>query len=172
MFGVALLGIVHGQITINFQRQCIHSLISNYDTPLLIVKTVSRNRTSLTSHLIQATIIVFYNLNHATLLLLQVAEHRNDPAPRSASPMVETAGWAHWLFGSFQRRLVRRVRSLASHPSSDAERFALPACGRAWIMLGSRKNSKREKCSKKPQNPTRQVHALLGNHDAYQNAGY
>ena len=28
-------------------------------------------------------------------------------------------------------------------------------------MLGSRKNSKPEKCSKMPQNPTRQVHALL-----------
>jgi hypothetical protein len=30
-------------------------------------------------------------------------------------------------------------------------------------MFGSRKNSKREKCLKMPQNPTRQVHALLGN---------
>ena len=29
-------------------------------------------------------------------------------------------------------------------------------------MFGSRKNSKREKCSKMPQNPTRRVHALLG----------
>jgi hypothetical protein len=29
-------------------------------------------------------------------------------------------------------------------------------------MFGSRKNPKREKCSKMPQNPTRQVHALLG----------
>jgi hypothetical protein len=29
-------------------------------------------------------------------------------------------------------------------------------------MFGSRKNSKPEKCSKMPQNPTRQVHALLG----------
>jgi hypothetical protein len=27
------------------------------------------------------------------------------------------------------------------------ERFALPACGRAWILLGSRKNPKPEKCS-------------------------
>jgi hypothetical protein len=42
-----------------------------------------------------------------------------------------------------------------------SQRFALPACGRAWILLGSRKNSKRGKCSKMPQNPTRQVHALL-----------
>jgi len=30
-------------------------------------------------------------------------------------------------------------------------------------MLGSRKNPKPEKCLKMPQNPTRQVHALLGN---------
>jgi hypothetical protein len=43
-----------------------------------------------------------------------------------------------------------------------SQRFALPACGRAWIRFGSRKNSKRGKCSKMPQNPTRQVHALLG----------
>ena len=43
-----------------------------------------------------------------------------------------------------------------------AQRFALPACGRAWTMLGSRKNSKPEKCLKMPQNPTRQVHAVLG----------
>ena len=28
-------------------------------------------------------------------------------------------------------------------------------------MFGSRENSKPEKCSKMPQNPTRQVHALL-----------
>jgi hypothetical protein len=39
-------------------------------------------------------------------------------------------------------------------------------------MLGSRKNSKREKYSKMPQNPTRQVHALLGNLPANQNDGY
>ena len=45
--------------------------------------------------------------------------------------------------------------------TSAAERLALPACGRAWILLGSRKNSKRGKCPKMPQNPTRQVHALL-----------
>jgi hypothetical protein len=42
-----------------------------------------------------------------------------------------------------------------------SQRFALPACGRAWIRFGSRKNSKRGKCLKMPQNPTRQVHALL-----------
>ena len=29
----------------------------------------------------------------------------------------------------------------------SAQRFALPACGRAWTMLGSRKNPKPEKCS-------------------------
>jgi hypothetical protein len=35
-------------------------------------------------------------------------------------------------------------------------------CGRAGILLVSRKNSKPENCLKMPQNPTRQVHALLG----------
>jgi len=34
--------------------------------------------------------------------------------------------------------------------------------GGRGFCLGSRKNSKRGKCSKMPQNPTRQVHALLG----------
>jgi hypothetical protein len=43
-----------------------------------------------------------------------------------------------------------------------AQRFALLALGRAWTMLGSRKNSKPEKCLKMPQNPQRPVHALLG----------
>ena len=43
----------------------------------------------------------------------------------------------------------------------STQRFALLALGRAWTLLGSRKNSKRGKCSKMPQNPTRQVHALL-----------
>jgi hypothetical protein len=43
-----------------------------------------------------------------------------------------------------------------------AQRFALLALGRAWILFGSRKNSKPEKCSKMPQNPQRPVHALLG----------
>jgi len=42
------------------------------------------------------------------------------------------------------------------------QRFALPACGRAWILFGSRKSPKPEKCLKMPQNPTRQVHALFG----------
>ena len=41
------------------------------------------------------------------------------------------------------------------------ERLALPACGWAWILFGSRKNPTPEKCLKMPQNPTRQVHALL-----------
>jgi hypothetical protein len=35
------------------------------------------------------------------------------------------------------------------------------AVGRAWILFGSRKNSKPEKCSKMPQNPHRPLHALL-----------
>jgi hypothetical protein len=42
-----------------------------------------------------------------------------------------------------------------------AQRFALPASGRAGKMPESRKNSKPEKCSKMPQNPTCRVHALL-----------
>ena len=50
---------------------------------------------------------------------------------------------------------------LHAFSSAAAQRLALPACGRAWILLGSRKNPKREKCLKMPQNPTRQVHALL-----------
>ena len=45
---------------------------------------------------------------------------------------------------------------------TSAQRIALPACGRAGILLGNRKNSKPEKCLKMRQNPTRQVHALLG----------
>src|SRR6266542_7110862 len=43
-----------------------------------------------------------------------------------------------------------------------AQRFALLALGRAWIMFGSRKNTKPEKCLKMPQNPQRPVHAVLG----------
>ena len=43
-----------------------------------------------------------------------------------------------------------------------AQRFALPACGRAGIRFGSRKNSKPENYLKKAANPTRRVHALLG----------
>jgi len=43
-----------------------------------------------------------------------------------------------------------------------AQRFALADFGRAGIMFKGRKNSKPEKCLKMPQNPTRQVHALLG----------
>jgi hypothetical protein len=31
-----------------------------------------------------------------------------------------------------------------------------------WILFGSRKNPKPEKCLKMPPNSTRQVHALLG----------
>jgi hypothetical protein len=44
----------------------------------------------------------------------------------------------------------------------SAQRFALPACGRAEILFGSRKKPKPEKCLKMPPNPTSQVHALLG----------
>jgi len=33
--------------------------------------------------------------------------------------------------------------------------------GERGLFLGAGKNSKREKCLKMPQNPTRQVHALL-----------
>jgi hypothetical protein len=36
------------------------------------------------------------------------------------------------------------------------------ALGRAWILFGSRKNSKPEKYLKTAQNPQRPVHALLG----------
>jgi len=43
-----------------------------------------------------------------------------------------------------------------------AERFALLALGRAWTLLGSKKNSKQEKSLKMRQNPQRPVHALLG----------
>jgi hypothetical protein len=51
-----------------------------------------------------------------------------------------------------------------------AEQIAVPACGQAWILLGSRKNPKpaspgglsREKCLKMPQNLTPQMRALLG----------
>jgi hypothetical protein len=43
-----------------------------------------------------------------------------------------------------------------------SQRFALGACGRDWIRLGSRKSPKPENYSKKPQNPTSPLHALLG----------
>jgi len=42
-----------------------------------------------------------------------------------------------------------------------AQRFALPASGRAEILFESRENSKPENYRKKPQNPTCRVHALL-----------
>jgi hypothetical protein len=60
------------------------------------------------------------------------------------------------------KRNLRIKDGFAFGFGSAPQRFALPACGRAWIRFGSRKNSKREKYSKMPQNPTRQVHALLG----------
>ena len=37
--------------------------------------------------------------------------------------------------------------------------------GGVWILFGSRKMLRLEKCLKMPQNPTRQVHALLGSFD-------
>jgi len=42
------------------------------------------------------------------------------------------------------------------------QRLALLALGRAWILFGSRENSKPENYRKMPQNPQRPVHALLG----------
>jgi hypothetical protein len=42
------------------------------------------------------------------------------------------------------------------------QRLALAAGGRAGIRLGSRKNSKPEKCQKTAQSPTSPLHALLG----------
>jgi hypothetical protein len=36
------------------------------------------------------------------------------------------------------------------------------ALGRAWILFGSKKNPKTEKCSKSRTVPQRPVHALLG----------
>jgi|CXWL01.1.fsa_nt_gi hypothetical protein len=51
--------------------------------------------------------------------------------------------------------------------SEAAERFALPASGRAGKMPESRKNSKPEKCLKNAQNPTCRVHALLGAFEFY-----
>jgi hypothetical protein len=48
------------------------------------------------------------------------------------------------------------------YSGTAAERFALLALGGAWILFGSRENSKRGKCLKMPQNPQRPVHALLG----------
>jgi hypothetical protein len=47
------------------------------------------------------------------------------------------------------------IRSLQSFAIQTLDR-------RSKLLLGSRKNSKPEKYSKMPQNPTRQVHALLG----------
>jgi hypothetical protein len=43
-------------------------------------------------------------------------------------------------------------------PRRSAQRLALPAGGRLWILLGSRKNSKSEKWLKMSQNPARPVH--------------
>ena len=40
----------------------------------------------------------------------------------------------------------------------QSQQLAFLASGRAWTLLGSRENSKRGKCSKMPQNPTRHGH--------------
>ncbi len=52
-------------------------------------------------------------------------------------------------------------------------RFALPALGRVWTLLGRRKKTKLHfaKCSLIGQTSTNQVHALLGNLPTYQNDG-
>jgi len=42
-----------------------------------------------------------------------------------------------------------------------ANGLSYPRVGGVWTRSEGRKNSKTEKCSKMPQNPTRQVHALL-----------
>ena len=55
-----------------------------------------------------------------------------------------------------------RSRGQPTKNSQAAQRFALLALGRAWTLLGSRKNSKPEKCSTRsvPQNPQRPVHPI------------
>jgi len=57
-------------------------------------------------------------------------------------------------------KLFNNFKSCTYVPA--AQRIALLALGRAWTLLGSRKNLKPEKCSKMRQNPQRPVHALLG----------
>jgi hypothetical protein len=54
------------------------------------------------------------------------------------------------------------IESVTKSSGEAAELFALVDFGRAWILFGSRKNSKPEKCSKTAQNPQRPVRALLG----------
>ncbi|MDO9129214.1 MAG: hypothetical protein Q7U34_05040, partial [Anaerolineales bacterium] len=54
------------------------------------------------------------------------------------------------------------MKHTQSFQTQRAQRFALLAGGRAWTMLGSRKNSKPEKCLKMATNPTCPVHAMLG----------
>ena len=43
-----------------------------------------------------------------------------------------------------------------------AQRFVFLLLGQAWTLLGSRENSKPERCLKMHQNPQRPVHASLG----------
>ena len=52
-------------------------------------------------------------------------------------------------------------RFAASSPSGAS---GVPACGRAWTMLGSRKKPKPEKCFQTAQTPSRLLHAVLGAH--------
>ena len=81
-----------------------------------------------------------------------------EPLAWNMSPLKKVLNFCANLKTNFAIQIWFWFCSLAS----ATQRFALPACGRAWILFGSRKNSKRGKCPKMPQNPTRQVHALLG----------
>jgi len=57
---------------------------------------------------------------------------------------------------------IYRFSYLSSTIPPAAQRFALLALGRAWILFGSRENSKPEKCSKSRTVPTCRLHALFG----------
>ncbi len=58
--------------------------------------------------------------------------------------------------------LISQQTEIFNVQSERAQRFALVAVGRAWILLGSRKNSKPENYLKMRQNPHRPLHAVLG----------
>jgi hypothetical protein len=60
------------------------------------------------------------------------------------------------------RDLINQAVPYLDGSLGGAQRFALLALGRAWILFRSRKNSKPEKCLKMATNPQRPVHALLG----------
>lgn len=53
--------------------------------------------------------------------------------------------------GFYANTALLRTRNAQNH--NEAQRLALLALGRAWTLLGSRKNSKPEKCLKMRQNP-------------------